>query len=82
MSHVPLAVLGGAGLVRILSFVKQRWLPQRSDLAVLVAAFAAIAFYFRSFTPLIRATGEEAWAARADVRYAKDFSRLLPPNSI
>jgi hypothetical protein len=35
-----------------------------------------------SFTPLIRAIGEEAWAARADVRYAKEFSQRLPPNSI
>ena len=32
--------------------------------------------------PLVRATGEEAWAARADVRYAKDFVTRLPPNSI
>ena len=48
----------------------------------LAAGFAALSFYFLSFTPLIRATGEEAWAARADVRYAREFSSRLPPNSM
>src|SRR5438067_1663302 len=30
----------------------------------------------------IRSTGEEACAARADVRYARQFADSLPPNSI
>jgi 4-amino-4-deoxy-L-arabinose transferase-like glycosyltransferase len=82
LSYIPLAILGGASLARILSFVKQRWFPQNSSGVVLAAAVALILFNFLSFTPLIRATGEEAWAARADVRYAKEFSQLLPANSI
>lgn len=82
LSYVPIAVLGGAGLARMLSYVNRRWMPQRSEWYMLAVAFAAIAFYFLSFTPLVRATGEEAWAARADVKYAKEFSRRLPPNSL
>jgi hypothetical protein len=82
LSYVPLAVLAGAGFVRVISIVKRRWLSQRSESFALAAGFTAILFYFLSFTPLIRATGEEAWAARADVRYAKEFSSRLPPNSM
>jgi hypothetical protein len=82
LSYVPIAVLAGAGCARLIAAVQRRWLSQRSESFVLAAAFAAIAFYFLSFTPLIRSTGEEAWAARADVRYAKEFSGRLRPNSI
>ena len=31
--------------------------------------------------PLVRATTEEAWAARADVRFARSVAPELPPNS-
>src|SRR4029079_11769062 len=30
---------------------------------------------------LVGATGEQAWAARADVKYARAFVESLPPNS-
>jgi hypothetical protein len=82
LSYVPVAVLAGAGFARVVALVQSRWLFHRSRAFVAAAGFAAVAFYFLSFTALIRSTGEEAWAARADVRYAKEFSARLQPNSI
>jgi hypothetical protein len=34
------------------------------------------------YLPRVRAVGEEAWAARADVAYARAFPRTLPANAI
>jgi len=42
---------------------------------------AALAFQFLWYMPVVRATTEEAWAARADVRFAETFVPSLPPNS-
>ena len=42
---------------------------------------AAMAFLFLGYAPVVRATTEEAWAARADVRFARRFAQELPPNS-
>jgi hypothetical protein len=41
----------------------------------------AMAFLFLWYAPVVRATTEEAWAARADVRFARLVGRDLPPNS-
>ena len=38
-------------------------------------------FQFLWYAPVVRATTEEAWAARADVRFARTFVRILPPNA-
>jgi hypothetical protein len=43
---------------------------------------AILLFQFLWYVPLVRATGEEAWGARADVAFAKEFARSLPPNAI
>jgi hypothetical protein len=42
---------------------------------------AALAFQFLWYMPVVRATTEEAWAARADVRFAETLVGSLPPNS-
>ena len=56
-----------------------RWPGDR----VLIGAVAAVLlFQFLWYLPLVRETGEEAWAARADVAFAKRFASQLPPNSI
>jgi hypothetical protein len=38
-------------------------------------------FQFLWYTPQVRATTEEAWAARADVRFARAVAADLPPAS-
>jgi hypothetical protein len=45
------------------------------------AATAALVFQFLWYMPLVRATTEEAWAARADVRFAREVAPQLPPNA-
>jgi hypothetical protein len=45
------------------------------------ALTAALAFQFLWYAPLVRATTEEAWAARADVRFAESFVPELRGNS-
>jgi hypothetical protein len=82
MTYVPLAILAALGFWRLADHV--RWLTgqrftERQAFAAVVAILAA---QFLWYLPLVRETGEEAWAARADVRYAKEFAMRLPPNPI
>jgi hypothetical protein len=82
MSYVPLAILGGAGLWQIGQRLRRLWLPSWTESGVFAMLAAGVVYYFLPYVPLVRATGEEAWAARADVRYAREFAAALPPNSI
>ena len=81
MSYVPLAVFAGIGLAHgaraLPGLMRAGW----TDHAAAVVG-AGLLFQFLWYAPLVRATGEEAWAARADVRYAKAFAAQLPPNSL
>ncbi len=77
MTYPPLAILGGLGLARIV-----RWAHRvHPVLPAHAAVIAALAFQFLWYTPIVRATTEEAWAARADVRFARSFVPSLPRNS-
>jgi hypothetical protein len=78
LSHVPLALLAGGGLGRLIQRLSRRW-PERTVVAVVVAA---LVLQFSWYAPVARSIGEEAWAARADVRYAKGFAARLPANSL
>jgi len=79
MANLPLALLAGSGLVWVGGTLLSRWGGER----VLIGAVAALLlFQFLWYLPLVRETGEEAWAARADVAFAKRFTSQLPPNSI
>lgn len=80
MTYVPLAILGGYGLGRAGSFAAVRW-PRWTERRVFGSITAIIVAQFLWYVPLVRATGEEAWAARADVKYARAFAQGLPPNS-
>ena len=42
---------------------------------------AALCLQFLWYLPLVRAIGEEAWAARADVSFAHSVARELPANA-
>jgi hypothetical protein len=77
MTYPPLAVLAGVGVVRVIQAV-DRLMP-RARASVL--ATALLLFVFLLYAPVVRATTEEAWAARADVRFAKTVARQLPPGS-
>jgi hypothetical protein len=40
-----------------------------------------LVFQFLWYAPAVRATTEEAWAARADVRFAQAFAQEIPGNA-
>lgn len=73
----PIAILGGLGASRLSS-----WLGRLAPLVAGRAIVAAVlGFQFLWYAPLVRATTEEAWAARADVMFARAFASQLPPNA-
>ncbi len=77
MTYPPLAVLGGLGASRVLRWVRR----VRPALPAELAITGALLFQFLWYVPLVRATGEEAWAARADVRFARSAASSLPDDS-
>ncbi|MPZ20809.1 MAG: hypothetical protein GEV06_23300 [Luteitalea sp.] len=77
MTYPPLAMLGGLGAARLVG-----WLERiTAGLPAQGAVTAGLAFQFLSYAPLLRATSEEAWAARADVRFARSVVPQLRGNS-
>ena len=75
LTYPPIAVLAGLGAARLVRLLARRGLPARTLI------FTAMAFLFLWYAPVVRAVTEEAWAARADVRFARLFAQELPPNS-
>ena len=76
LTIAPIAILGGLGAARIAT-----WIGRRSPVQARLAVSAALLFQFLWYAPLVRATTEEAWAARADVRFAGGFAAELPANA-
>jgi 4-amino-4-deoxy-L-arabinose transferase-like glycosyltransferase len=72
MALPPFSLLAGMGLSYFDGILKKFF---KKDYA---AAAVVIAMAFLSFLPEAHAVGEEAWAARADHRYARIMSGSLP----
>jgi 4-amino-4-deoxy-L-arabinose transferase-like glycosyltransferase len=71
MTYPPLVLLAGLGAAHA-----ARWLDtQRLRVPASGAVITALLFQFLWYMPVVRATTEEAWAARTDVRFAE--SRVL-----
>jgi hypothetical protein len=77
LTYPPLAALGGLGAARIAGRIAG-W---RSGVPAFSLVAAGVAFQFLWYLPIVRATTEEAWAARADVRFAKSMVPSLRGNS-
>jgi hypothetical protein len=77
LTFPPIAVLGGLGASRISSWLDARGLGVRGRPAVAAALIGQFLWY----APLVRATTEEAWAARADVRFARSLAPSLRGNA-
>ena len=73
----PLAILGGLGAARLSSWLERLALPMTGRAIVTTV----LGLQFLAYAPLVRATTEEGWAARADVRFAQSFAAELPPNA-
>jgi len=85
MTYPPLAVLGGLGASR-LTQLGARLAPavglRRPPAGVVRAMMVTVlVFQFLWCAPVVRATTEEAWAARADVQFARSFASQIPRNS-
>ena len=75
---MPLALMAGYGAASIEHLLARRLrLP-----CINFILLSLIIISFISFLPLIRAIGLEAWAARADHRFAQIMAKEVPPNSI
>jgi hypothetical protein len=77
MTYPPLAVLGGVGAARVARWVG-RLVPALPASAIVGAL---LGFQFLWYAPVVRGATEEAWAARADVRFARQSAAQLPPES-
>ena len=73
MTYPPLAILGGLGAARWRGRLERdRCMASRARVVT-----AALAFQFLLVFPVVRATTEEAWAARADVRFAQSLPAIF-----
>ncbi|HTV00641.1 MAG TPA: glycosyltransferase family 39 protein [Luteitalea sp.] len=77
LTYPPLAVLAGVGAARLTRWVARR-APQQWATALVTLGLLVQATWY---APVMRATTQEAWAARADVRYAQAFAKQLPPHA-
>jgi len=78
VSYMPLALLSGYGCSQLKEIFWKRFSLSYAER--FIAIFILLGFI--PFLPLIRAEGFEAWAARADHRYAKKMAKILPENSL
>jgi hypothetical protein len=77
MTFPPIAVLGGLGASLVVAWL-ERLTPRLRATGV---ALAGLVFQFLWYAPVVRATTEEAWAARADVRFARSLVPELRGNA-
>jgi hypothetical protein len=78
MTYPPLMILAGLGLSAIASRLAPVIDRRRATLIITLG----ICWLFLGYAPYVRAIGEEAWGARADVAFARTVSRELPAQSL
>ena len=76
-TYPPVAILAGLGAAELVRRISGRWplLPMGTIVG------AALCFVFLAYAPVIRGSMEEAWAARADVAFARRVASDLPAHS-
>jgi hypothetical protein len=79
LTYPPLMVLAGVGAAALSRTLDARMTRAGVGVGIVVAALVGQATWY---LPHTRAVGEEAWAARADVAYARAMAASLPPNAI
>ncbi|HEY2433919.1 MAG TPA: glycosyltransferase family 39 protein [Vicinamibacterales bacterium] len=79
LTYAPIAVLAGLGAATLSRTLDARPLTAGRGVSIVVAALTLQATWY---LPLMRAVGEEAWAARADVAFAEATAKTLPRNAL
>ena len=79
LSYPPLAAFAGLGASRAARMLGAAPFRIRRPLACIALLLVV---HFLWYLPWVRAVGEEAWAARADVRFAREMARTLPANAV
>ena len=92
VSFMPLAILAGMGGGFIREKIDSGFkmqdtgyknpVPSSSQYIVPSLLIFVMLFSFVRFLPLIRQVGQEAWGARYDHKYAREFSAKIPRRSI
>ena len=77
LTYPAVAVLAGAGASRLSQFAARH----AGATAGVPLVAAMVLFQFLWYAPSIRAVSDSAWAARADVRFAKGFAARLPADA-
>jgi hypothetical protein len=78
VSYVPVVLLGALGITALVD----RLAPARHHGLTYALTTAAIGWVFVLQAPHTRSVGEEAWAARADVAFARAFADRLEPDAL
>lgn len=78
VTFIPLAVLAGMGAYLLFDLISKKAGEAKS--AALVVALTAVVFI--GFLPIVRMEGQEAWGARYDHKFAKQFIEAIPRRSI
>jgi hypothetical protein len=77
-TYPPLMILAGLGTSRLVH-ITARTMPA---LAARVGVAAALLLqFFWWYAPVVRASDDSAWAARADVQFARSFAAEMPAQS-
>jgi len=79
LTYPPLMVLAGVGAASLAGWIDRHPLGAGMGARVVAAGLLAQTLWY---LPTMRAVGEEAWAARADVAFAQAMSRTLPRNAL
>jgi hypothetical protein len=77
-TNPPVAILGGLGIARLVWWIEGR-APRATAVAALTAALVFQFFWW--YAPVVRAATDGAWAARADVQFARSLVPELRANS-
>src|SRR5262249_38850510 len=77
-TYPPVAILAGLGASRAIRTLEAG--GPRIAVCALLAVAAVTQFGF-AYVPIVRATTDSAWAARADVAFARSFVPRLPPDA-
>jgi hypothetical protein len=68
-TYPPLAILGGLGMARLAGWIER----VRPGLPALQGLVVVLALQFLWYVPVVRSTNDGAWAARADVKFARSL---------